>query len=1040
MPIKIPKGFTRRKSSGNALEEAEATPAEHSFRVYERPRESSKSFDGGSKLNLLSSARPYTSSGARSGPTAEQRNGIGSNNRGSAGTSNSTSTAGYYDTSSSSARFSSSSTLPSSADIHTSDDHNSSKGHPHTRNSPAPQIPESHPTFSLRAAGRTFSFGLRAPKPPIAAPAPSPLQPQPSDPVSAHPRDRAMTTSSYASTAKPPKLDTDFGLGESGSGGFGDMFESIGKRKSKLLDRSGGQANESSIMASPDATSPPIPAKNPKSLSDTRLNRSLPPIDVNVPEDMESSPRSWDSHDSREGLMSAQGSSITGRSYALDEKSRSFQTTAAVPGPSGREKTEKFGAAGGLRRSSAFMVRTPSMPIDDRDARLVLDSVQTRSTSNQQPGSSRRESQGVTGRALQDDTQPHGVSAEQFKRSTTAPTFSSPISSTQPNNQAEVSRHERQASSAGLFDGEELDLAEVWNGSRGDSNNTTPRAKALVPISYSDDSFHDPSFAASAQLATRYQESSETDPQPLQTTKVMTPAQFERYRQQQDLARTKSNASVSEGSDDGDAYDDEDETERNRSLAKQRRKQEAHLAVYRQQMMKVTGEQPSDLPSLQNNNRPTFERSSASLPNLSAEMSSLHLGVEAPADGAKSSDDEDEDVPLGILAAHGFPHKNRPPTALNNSNSIPNLRAASAMGSYQQRPGSAAGDQSGVPGRSSLPIFAKNLPPDPYYGASIVNPSNRESPSFGRNGGGSVYGAPQPNLPPGGLVGVIAGEERARAMRRGSPNTQGNYANAGLPGGDMYGTGHGMPQQNPAMNAGMPMMPGMPNMPVSPGDQAQIQMSQQMTQMMQMQMQWMEQMMQMQNLQGGQQLPQQQQPHDGRVNSLLAPPGQMQRPMSMGTNASAPNLGGPQLHQRTMSILDPALSLRNNQSPAGFPGLMNNQGYAPSIAPSERSGVGLPSRYRPVSLAPADGADNRSERSTFASKSQGWNDKQGANATVKATIRTVNSRNSRRAGSDEDEDEGWEEMKKKRESRKSAWKTKSQTRSSGLQELYLPGN
>ena len=49
MPIKIPKGFTRRKTSGNALDEVENTPAP-SFRVLERPVQSSKSFDGGSKL------------------------------------------------------------------------------------------------------------------------------------------------------------------------------------------------------------------------------------------------------------------------------------------------------------------------------------------------------------------------------------------------------------------------------------------------------------------------------------------------------------------------------------------------------------------------------------------------------------------------------------------------------------------------------------------------------------------------------------------------------------------------------------------------------------------------------------------------------------------------------------------------------------------------------------------------------------------------------------------------------------------------------
>ena len=49
MPIKLPKGFQRRKSSGNALEEV-PNPPEPSFRVFERPSTGGKSFDGGHSL------------------------------------------------------------------------------------------------------------------------------------------------------------------------------------------------------------------------------------------------------------------------------------------------------------------------------------------------------------------------------------------------------------------------------------------------------------------------------------------------------------------------------------------------------------------------------------------------------------------------------------------------------------------------------------------------------------------------------------------------------------------------------------------------------------------------------------------------------------------------------------------------------------------------------------------------------------------------------------------------------------------------------
>lgn len=49
MPIKLPKGFQRRKSSGPALEEI-PNSSEPSFRVFERPHNAGKSFDGGHVL------------------------------------------------------------------------------------------------------------------------------------------------------------------------------------------------------------------------------------------------------------------------------------------------------------------------------------------------------------------------------------------------------------------------------------------------------------------------------------------------------------------------------------------------------------------------------------------------------------------------------------------------------------------------------------------------------------------------------------------------------------------------------------------------------------------------------------------------------------------------------------------------------------------------------------------------------------------------------------------------------------------------------
>jgi len=551
-------------------------------------------------------------------------------------------------------------------------------------------------------------------------------------------------------------------------------------------------------------------------------------------------------------------------------------------------------------------------------------------------------------------------------------------------------------------------------------------------VSLNDDTLlYDQSFREMANSAERFQSGKGSPPKP---SKVMTPAQFELYRKQQDMSRSRSNASKSEESDESDRYSDDDE-QRQKQLIKQRRKQEAHLAVYRQQMMKVTGEQPSK-PDL----RPGLDRHNMSTPNLTARKSDLSLRADTPATNGKNSDEEDEDIPLGILAAHGFPSKDRRPTELGRP--VSNIQYTSE--SYPPPPASLAGSVAGGGPRGTLPPFARNLPKDPYYGASIVNPTNRESLAFG-SGGGSVYGGSQsPSTHPGGLVGVIASEERARAMRRGSPNTQGSY---GLP-----GTGLPLP---PSMSP-----PGM----LSPGDQAQLQMSQQWSQMMQVQVQWMQQMQQqmaaMQGMQPGQAQPQMpsmlQMPM--KQPGFMSPPGgglqvpqiQMQRPISMGGQPPQFGQPSPQQQQRAMSMLNPDMASQWNQNPGSrmsvAPSVMMSgaigpgPGYIPSIAPSERSNVGQPSRYRPVSIAPADEAPrNKSRASTMsgATALKAWdtngNRKSGGLEVPRQSVRAVTRE------SDDDDDEGWEEMKRKREEKKMLKGKKSTDKLGPLGAIFYPG-
>lgn len=514
----------------------------------------------------------------------------------------------------------------------------------------------------------------------------------------------------------------------------------------------------------------------------------------------------------------------------------------------------------------------------------------------------------------------------------------------------------------------------------------------------------DEDLFASADLAQQFQEKSPSPPPSRQApvNKVMTPAQFERYRQDQDRLRSVGGRPKDE--EEEETYeDDEDEAEKNKKAAKQRQKQEAHMSVYRQQMMKVTGDSaPSPVPP-----RPAMF-SSMSTPNLVL-------------DGAtEDGEEEDEEVPLAILAAHGFPNKNKPPTSrLTSMGSNPNLRGAAQA----------------VPGVGGpLPVFARNLPQDPFVGAGLVYSANRESLMFGNGGPGSVNGNPTRSAPPGGLVGVIATEERSRAMRRGSPNPSFGQMppssfNAVVNPPPMMGQ---MPMGSGALGMGqMGPMGVMPQPMLTPGDQAQIRMTEQMQSFMQMQMQFMQMMATNQN--GHSTSPAGGAPQLAPLGQLgpighMSQPnfGELQRPTSqqLPTSNSGPNLR-PVSAQRTMSMLEPVgMPWMQQQQGPGYATSIHAQGngYAPSIAPSERSNIGLPGRYRPVSQIPIN--DAKSRTSTMTGALGGWENKH-----VSTTIKTV----PRVDNDDEDDEEGWAAMKKKREEKKSLWKSKKDT--SGLSEM-----
>lgn len=835
-----------------------------------------------------------------------------------------------------------------------------------------------------------MSFGLRkAPSPSI-----QPAPPVPDMPESSYVRDRATTISSYASTAVPPRLDANIGASDFGSD-FGNMFEGLeapskrellpppptlgGMPRSVRLDNTRRNFDHYTNNARQESE----PLFPPRTASRQAHTPSPDPEPRQRPQPLGPAKRySWASRTSNDGLMSP-----------------SYESDMASP------RSGDFSMGDSLQAPSAFNRFRPGyQPVPDRF-------------------------QSPSPTPEVEDIQPEYISRQQVRPVSDVSDEDTTVNSTQhvPTNGYRTHDASAKLQEATLYTEPAIRVQPaqsapspirhpaVMNISRDDSSatgsttsgsqNTTPRPKKLE-LAAADEALFDVSPAGPASRAVR----------PTVSPRRLTKAQFE---QQQ---RYTAQATQEVDSDqDEEPYDEQDDAERHAELTRQRRKQEASLAVYRQQMKKVSGGNPSELPTQPT--RPGFDRAFNSAPGLGQSMSSMSLGME-------QVEEEDDDVPLGILQAHGFPNKNRPPIHL----SAPNT------------PGSAFGDAGG-----SLPPFARRLPADPYFGAGLVSPANREALAYG-NSGGSVYGgapAVQP-MHPGGLVGVIAGEERARAARRGSPSGAGGFGAMPLP-TNMQQMPM-MPRSNSMMSVMGPQMGGyMGGMPpmMSPSE---MQTQQQMMQMMAMQQQMMQQMVAMQNGQ----MPQFAPPQMPGQNGFLNLPNGAQRPMSIHSN------GG-----RTMSMMNPPAQWNDNTQqqrastmssfqPLGYAGSVYDfslggapQGYTPSIAPSERSNIGMPSRYRPVTAEGIGSASNsRTQTMTSEGTAQALSRHNastssfaGANAVEqpKSTIRVIDKakgtpKAQQTRVEDEDEEEGWAQMRKKKEERK---RRNTQTKSSqALEELY----
>ncbi|OAA53770.1 hypothetical protein SPI_09215 [Niveomyces insectorum RCEF 264] len=1029
---RFPSAFNRRKSTADNSENAAV--AGPSFRVLDRAEVAvgGRNFDAppSHRAPIKSQTVPTVLS-AMDAPDDDNIFAGLKINRGS-GSSNTTKT----NSTDNSSRHSNASTAPSSADFggaaqaHSHAQHQSEDWKLHNKrlygDVPLPPVPKSSSTSNfLKNAGRTFSFGGQKKHLPL-TPSPEEKPPQTpptfTEPNTTTGRERAMTASTVT-TATPPKLEEEFSFDLGGD--FRKMLGGFDKRTSVATVRDDGTGRQPLV---------------PRSLTGNRLNQPAP-IRVDGGDKVDPSPYSWGSQNSGDQLLqshSLAAPATNGKAPPVPRhasplgnrpQTASGATSAVASDPNPVPPLPST-TDSGLKRTSAVFGRRRStidyaVEGEDEDTVLLKDSLASVNKFLAGSNSSNTKSFSPSNRFRRSD-ESHNSGYKQVPTGSTSPVLGS------------------------------------------------------KPATEDEDNLFDSSLVHSNKMAQRFVSRKPSPPR----NKVMTPAQFERYRKDKEREDHSKDATeskrIEEDNDDDeeDNYEDDlDEVEKSKQAAKQRRKQEAHMTVYRQQMMKVTGEAASGTPARASL---AFSLSTPNLPTLGAGGAGRASGTSPQ--GGSDNEDEDEEVPLAILAAHGFPNRNRPPTRLSTMMSNPNLRASAAPGF--QRPQSVMGDPhgggagsatggnpGGGGGGGRLPPFARNLPQDPY---GLVNSNARETLNF--SAGAPASGMPQASsagVPPGGLVGVIANEERSRAMRRGSPAL--DAINKPLPSmapGPQFDPVAGIPPQ--MMYPGM----GLPQPMLTPGDQAQIQMTQQMQQFMQMQMQFM-QMMASNNGANGMQRPPSQYTSSGMSQANLG----MGAMGNMGGMGAIPGVGGfgmsnndmmrhsfvengstmdmptsrPDMHTRTMSLVQP--SSASWIQPLGNPNytpsirIQGVNGYAPSIAPSERSNIGLPGRYRPVSHAPAGPPASELRKSMAMSgvvgvTASGTSTSASPNTSGSVSPSEPNPNPSNGRGpsptgwdftrkqknhsplnksstaDDDDDEEGWAAMKAKRDKKRSLWKTK----------------
>jgi hypothetical protein len=471
------------------------------------------------------------------------------------------------------------------------------------------------------------------------------------------------------------------------------------------------------------------------------------------------------------------------------------------------------------------------------------------------------------------------------------------------------------------------------------SASTTPR-QGLVRLTSDDDDDDEP--LANLPSAPSYMKrASFVPPSPSRATDGAAPAAFRGLQESQESKRiTITDKLGILNSSQTSSVDSIEEKERRESPTKQSRR-EAEEILFRQKLAKDIGDHTSSLTP-----RPLPKHASQSAPNLLS-INSLPRVSE---DGNRSSSDDDDDIPLAVLQAHNFPNRTKTPDSRFSQNSYIGTSG---------RPPSTFGAGSVMNNRTSLPPFARKLPEDPYGNTqNMMNGSaSRESLLLNRTSMFPPGQSPVPGLPPGGLVGVIAEEEKMKSIRRaGTDMGKSPLPPMGLaPGMSMGMSGLNIPGLGPAMG---PMMPMAAMQDQSQINQQLLQVVQQQTVMLQAMYTQMQSQMGMNmspvlDQNGFLQPPQPQAPGSPRPMSIMSG---VSRPGNPRTRSMV-NLSRPQMAPRTMSMINTSSPFAQNwpgppepliNSAGSVRGLGFDGGYAPSVAPSERSNIGQPSRYRPV--------------------------------------------------------------------------------------------